>query len=59
MVGTVGNKGLKAHRYETGTSVPVSFFESDSLLLRSQRTVSPLPIIQSNRVDKSACNLLN
>lgn len=41
MVGTVGNKGLKAHRYETGTSVPVSFFESDSLLLRSQRTVSP------------------
>jgi len=26
MVGTVGNKGLNAHRYETGTSVPVSFF---------------------------------
>jgi len=25
MVGTVGNKGLNAHRYETGTSVPVSF----------------------------------
>jgi len=37
MVGTVGNKGLNAHRYETGTSVPVSFFESDSLLLRSPR----------------------
>jgi len=25
MVGTVGNKGLKAHRYETDTSVSVSF----------------------------------
>jgi hypothetical protein len=25
MVGTVGNKGLKAHRYGTDTSVSVSF----------------------------------
>ena len=39
MVGTVGNKGLKAHRYETGTLVPVSFFFGayDTAIIRGRR----------------------
>lgn len=38
MVGTVGNKPLKGHRYETGTSVPVSFsvVSSSSLIFKLQ-----------------------
>lgn len=42
MVGTVGNKGLNAHRYETGTSVPVSFLRISSLLITSAKGSSVL-----------------